>query len=225
MSSNDRYVELNADEAPLALRLRMAADDRHPAIVMLHGLTGDQRSMWALESAAPAGALVATPRGPYAQAQGGYAWNPSIQAWPPLVSEFSESVVKLEQLLDFLAERFELDRERVLLMGFSNGAAMAFAACMAPMRIPPRGLVAMSGHLPAGDLDPLADIPIFWSHGVHDGFIPISVARTDVARLRRIGCSVEYCEAEVGHKLGAGCLDDLRGWYRQRFFHLDEKMT
>lgn len=224
MDSYDRFVELEAGAAPLAFRLRQATDDRYPAIVMLHGLTGDERSMWALEGAAPASALLVTPRGPHAQAQGGYAWNPAIQAWPPLVAEFSASVDKLERLLEFLADGYELDRERVVLMGFSNGAAMAFAAGMTPLRTPPIGLVAISGHLPEGGLDPLRDTPIFWSHGVQDSTIPISVARTDVARLRRHGCSVEFCEAEVGHKLGADCLDDLRGWYRQRFSRSGEKM-
>lgn len=191
---------------------------------MLHGLTGDQDSMWALQSAVPQSAGILTPRGPYPQDQGGFAWNPSIQAWPPLVSEFSESVVKLDQLLDFLAQHNELERQRFILMGFSNGAAMAFAAAMTPLQIPPVGLVALSGHLPEGELAPLRNLPIFWSHGIHDSFIPVSVARADTDRLRQVGCQVQLCEADVGHKIGADCVDELRGWYRSHFVRSNEKV-
>lgn len=224
MGEGDRYLELDDHEAPLALRLRTATERAQPAVVMLHGLTGDERSMWALEAAAPPGALIVTPRGPFPQEQGGYAWNRSIQAWPPLLSEFSVSVAKLEQLLDFLEERYDFNRRRFSLIGFSNGAAMAFAAGMTPLRTPPLGIVAVSGHLPEGELDPLREIPVFWSHGIRDNFIPISIARTDASRLRAIGCAVKLCEAEVGHKLGADCLDELRAWYRGRFTRSSEKV-
>lgn len=225
MGQPDRYLELDEHEAPLALRLRTPTDDSQPAVVMLHGLTGDESSMWALEAAAPAGALIVTPRGTYPQQQGGFAWNRSIQAWPPLLSEFSDSVAKLEQLLEFLEARFAFSRASYLLMGFSNGAAMTFAAGMTPLQFPPLGLVAMSGHLPEGQLDPLRELPVFWSHGIRDSFIPISVARDDVSRLRAIGCRVELCEADVGHKLAAGCLDELRTWYRTRISRSSEKAS
>lgn len=225
MSERERYLELDENEAPLALRLRIATDETQPAVVMLHGLTGDQHSMWSLEAAAPPGALVVTPRGPYPQEQGGYAWNPSIRAWPPLLSEFAASVETLERLLEFLERRFAFSRASYVLMGFSNGAAMTFAAGMTPLEFPPLGLVAMSGHLPEGQLEPLRDLPVFWSHGIRDTFIPISVARDDVSRLRATGCRVELCEADVGHKLAAGCLDELRSWYRARVIRSTEKSS
>lgn len=220
----ERYVEFGAGQAPLACRLRRAASPHAAQIIMLHGLTGDEQSMWALEAATPPDAMLVTPRGPFPQPQGGYAWNRAIQAWPPLLAEFETAADKLEVLLAWLADRFDLDRQRVVLMGFSNGAAMAFAAPMLGMTIAPAGVVAMSGHLPQGRLEPLAESPIFWSHGTQDPFIPIDVARADVARLRAIGAMVDYCEAEVGHKLGAGCRDELRDWYRAHTHFTSERM-
>lgn len=224
MSAKERYLETGDSEAPLAFRLRVPDDHTQPLIVMLHGLTGDQTSMWALEAALPRAAGIVTPRGPYRQDQGGFAWNPSIQAWPPLVSEFAESVARLDQLLEVLADRHHLDRQRFILMGFSNGAAMAFAAAMTPMRVPPLGLIVMSGHLPEGELALLSELPIFWSHGIRDNFIPVSGARADVERLRQAGCQVQLCEADVGHKLGTDCRDELRGWYHSHFAHSSEKV-
>lgn len=224
MSSEDRYLQVGAAQAPLAFRLRKSTDPRHPAVIMLHGLTGDENSMWALESVVPPDAMLVTPRGPHPQQMGGYAWNRAIQAWPPLLDEFERSTTRLNQLLEYLELQFGLDRQRLILMGFSNGAAMAFAAGMSPNRGPLLGLVAMSGHLPAGRLEPLADLPIFWSHGTRDEFIPIEVARADVARLREIGAPVDYCEAEVGHKLGAGCRQELRSWFQGQFSFASEQL-
>ena len=214
------YLVAGTDEAPLAFRLRRPVDERMAPIVMLHGLGGDEGVMWSLESALPRDGLVVALRGPYAQRQGGYSWNPIIKAWPPLVSEFTEAVGALEDTLDYLELKHGLHRERVILMGFSNGAAMAFAAAMTPMRRRPAGIIAIAGHLPDGDLSPLRGIPIYWGHGTKDTFIPIENARSDVERLRQMDVPVTFCEADVGHKLGAPCLRDLKAW-----FHIEMPMS
>lgn len=211
------YVDVGADHAPLAYRARLPSDDGILPVIMLHGLGGDEKVMWGLESALPSGGLVVAPRAPYPQRQGGYAWNPVIKAWPPLVNEFADSISRLEQLLTHLQREYELDRDRAVLMGFSNGAAMAFAAAMTPLVHQPAGIVAAAGHLPEGDLEPLRAIRIFWGHGTQDTFIPIEVAYTDTERLTDAGVSVTFCEADVGHKLGLECLNGLQDWFRSHY--------
>ena len=212
-----RYIEVGSDQAPLAFRLRLPEDNLVPPIVMLHGLGGDENAMWALESALPQGSLVVAPRAPHEQRKGGYLWNGSIRTWPPLVSEFAEGVGLLAGLLEYLEEMHKFPRERMVLMGFSNGTAMSFAAAMTPILPPPAGIVAISGHLPEGNLSPLKGIPVYWGHGTRDEFISIDVARSDAERLGREAVPVTFCEADVGHKLGAECLKGLRSWFRTEF--------
>lgn len=212
-----RYVNVSGDEAPLAFRLRLPEDRLAVPIVMLHGLGGDENAMWALESALPSTGLVVAPRAPHEQRQGGYLWNQSIRAWPPLLSEFAESVALLEGLLGYLEGEYEFQRERMILMGFSNGTAMSFAAAMTPLSPPPAGIIAISGHLPEGDLSPLKGIPVYWGHGTRDAFIPVDLARSDAQRLQEEQVPVTFCEADVGHKLGAECLKNLRSWFRVEF--------
>ena len=212
-----RYLEVGSDQASLAFRLRLPEDNLVPPIVMLHGLGGDESAMWALESALPQNGLVVAPRAPHAQAEGGYLWNPSIRGWPPLVSEFAEGVGLLEGLLEYLEQKHEFERERMILMGFSNGTAMSFAAGMTPISPPPAGIVAISGHLPEGNLSPLKGIPVYWGHGTRDEFISIDVAKSDAERLRQEAVPVTFCEADVGHKLGAECMKGLRSWFRTEF--------
>ncbi len=212
-----RYIDVSSDQAPLAFRLRLPEDSNAAPIIMLHGLGGDENAMWALESALPKAGLVVAPRAPHEQRQGGYLWNPSIRAWPPLVSEFSEGVTLLESLLGYLEVEYEFQRERMVLMGFSNGAAMSFAATMTPISPPPAGIIAISGHLPEGDLSPLTGIPVYWGHGTRDAFIPIDLARSDAKLLQQERVPVTFCEADVGHKLGADCLKSLRSWLAIEF--------
>lgn len=212
-----RYIDVSSDQAPLAFRLRLPEGNNAAPIMMLHGLGGDENAMWALESALPKAGLIVAPRAPHEQRQGGYLWNPSIRAWPPSVSEFAEGVKLLEELFAYLEQEYEFRRERLVLMGFSNGTAMSFAAAMTPISPPPAGIIAISGHLPEGDLSPLKGIPVYWGHGTRDAFIPIDSARTDVDRLRQEVVPVTFCEADVGHKLGAECLKNLRSWFRVEF--------
>ena len=212
-----RTVEVGTDQAPLAFRLRPAEDNRIPPIVMLHGLGGDEKVMWGLEAALPQAGLVVAPRAPHEQRQGGYAWNPKIEAWPPRLSEFAVAVGLLKDLFDYLELEYAFQRERMILMGFSNGTAMSFAASMTPISPPPAGIIAISGHLPEGDLSPLRGIPVYWGHGTKDTFIPIDIARSDAERLRLAEVPVTFCEAEVGHKLGAQCLENLKSWFHGEF--------
>lgn len=224
MTSNPpRYLHVEADQAPLAFRLRTPLNSEQHPVVMLHGLSGDEGSMWALEPALPTDGLVVAPRGLHPQGEGGYAWNPEIRAWPPYVDEFARSVERLEALLDLLVEEYSLRPDRLLLMGFSNGAAMAFAAAMTPLKIRPRGIIAIAGHLPRGDLEPLRETPIYWGHGSKDPYIPAFEAQQDVARLENLGAQIRYCEADVGHKLGAECLVGLKDWFRTNFTEMSEE--
>jgi predicted esterase len=59
----------------------------------------------------------------------------------------------------------------------------------------------------------LAGVPVYWGHGTKDDQVPVQRARRDVSRLRQAGLDVTYCEADVGHKLGADCLRGLKGWF------------
>jgi phospholipase/carboxylesterase len=134
--------------------------------------------------------------------------------------EFTDSIRILEDFLTYLERTHRLARDRLILLGFSQGAAMAFAATMAPtggLSTRPAALVVGSGHLPQGDLSGLAGLPVFWGHGRRDELIPVSVARRDIDRLRSARADVQYCEADVGHKLAIACLRELKEWIAVRF--------
>ena len=212
--------EAGPDQAPLAFRIRAATRPEIPPIVMLHGLGGDEHAIWELEPAVPPGGLIVALRAPYLQAAGGFGWLPQIGAWPPMLEECAESVRLLERQLRYLGQNHGLDRGRLVMLGFSQGGAMVFAAAMTTksgLSVPPAALAVVAGHLPQGDLSPLRGLPVFWGHGARDELIPVTGARKDVERLRAAGARVQYCEADVSHKLGSACLRELKQWIPARF--------
>lgn len=187
----------------------------HPAIVMLHGWTGDEGSMWIFIHRLPREACIIAPRGLYTTPLGGYGWHPHKPRTWPWVDDFLPAVEKLAALLT--AENFpQVDLKRFQLVGFSQGAAMAYAfALLHPERVV--ALAGLAGFAPDGAItlaagQPLRGVPAFISHGTQDKLVPVDRARRSAELLQEAGANVTYCEDEVGHKLSADCFSSLESF-------------
>lgn len=188
-----------------------------PLVLMLHGWTGDEKSMWVFASRLPKGALLVAPRGIYPDTiMGGFSWFTDRSKPWPWVSDFIPSV---ETVYNFLNKSYFPDAEldRVHLVGFSQGAALAYSMTMMhPEKI--ASLAGLSGFLPDGSSDWLSvgrleGLPIFIAHGTQDTLVPVERARTSVSSLEKAGAMVTYCEDDVEHKLSAKCFRGLEAFY------------
>ncbi len=171
--------------------------------------------MWDLDSALPEDAFIVSPRGLFYLAPDNHSWvKPTIKGWPTM-DGFEPSVRALEVMVQELETEEGFDRTNLILMGFSQGAALAFAAA-ATSNLDPIALIAIAGLIPEGDLQHLGELPVFWGHGIYDEWIPIARARQEVERLLELGVKVHFCEAEVGHKLGSECQKVLQKWLKKQ---------
>jgi len=106
---------------------------------------------------------------------------------------------------------------RTVLMGFSQGSAMAL---LTGLRHAERlaGLVALSGYLPlaastaAERSTANADTPVFMAHGRFDGVVPIARATASRDALLALGQPVEWHEYPVQHAVSAEEIADLNAF-------------
>jgi phospholipase/carboxylesterase len=194
-------------------------------LVMIHGLTGDENSMWVFARRFSTDLWIVSPRAPHPANPQGFSWRPN-----PLTIEEAQlnlhkrpgldallpSAEALIKLVDEYAASVKMEAGQFDVIGFSQGGAMASVLGMLyPNRIRKMGVLA--GFVPSG-LDAqierrvLAGKHIFVAHGTQDEMVPIDRARASMDLLERAGASITYCEDEVGHKLSAGCLRALEAY-------------
>lgn len=193
-----------------------------PVILMLHGWTGDENSMWLFASRLPASAYIIAPRGIYAAPMGGYGWEVKSKAGRASLSDFNLAVERLEDLLT--GKNFpQADLQRLHIIGFSQGAAMAFSySLLHPEGV--RTITSLSGFMPGGvesliQDQPFNGIPVFLAHGTRDEMVPIQQAWIAAGLLERAGASVWACEDDIGHKLSASCFKGLEAFI-ERYIEL-----
>jgi phospholipase/carboxylesterase len=200
------------------LRVRPAAPGPSRLLLMVHGLTGDENSMWVFANGLPADRWVVAPRGLHVAEPGGYSWSSDAaeEHAPPSARQLEASVAPLMQLVDEYCAANEIDGSTFDVIGFSQGAALGVMMSMLhPERIGKLGV--LSGFVPSGAEELIASRrlqgkKIFVAHGSTDERVPIERARQSVGQLEEAGAEVIYCEAEVGHKVSAECLRALKAY-------------
>lgn len=210
-------VWIDAPPGGVPVLLHQPQTGSGPSIFMLHGWSGDEKVMWVLDSVLPSGSLIVSPRGIHPLSVGGYQWLQSPASTQVGFDDFKPAVDALQMTLKALKQSHRFGEKPFLLMGFSQGAALAFAAQRAGFAAD--GIIALAGFIPAGDLTELRSAPVYWGHGTEDQLVPIERAREDVRRLLDNGVEVHFCEANVGHKLGIECTRGLRTWIRKRILN------
>lgn len=202
------------------LRFRPATEPPARVLLMLHGWTGDENSMWAFTSNFPSNYWMLAPRAPYPANEGGYSWRElKPGTWgTSTLADLSPSAHALIKLLDDWALTVAVDIARFDMIGFSQGAALANTiALLYPGRVHKVGVLA--GFVPTGADDlvqprPLDNKPIFVAHGTLDDLVPLERARQSIALLEQAGAEISYCQSEVGHKVSADCLISLENFFK-----------
>ena len=127
-----------------------------------------------------------------------------------------ESQRQIAELIDRERER-GVPAERIIVMGFSQGCAMAL---MTALRYPERlaGAVALSGYLPlaattaAERAGANATLPIFMAHGTQDAVVIPARGTASHDALRALGHDVDWHEYPMPHSVCMEEIADLNAW-------------
>ena len=201
------------------MRVRHATQEPARFLLLLHGWTGDENSMWVFARNVPADMWIAAPRAAHAAEQGGYSWrtlHPGIRGLPTL-NDLKPAADNLIRLVDEVASSVNVDATQFDVMGFSQGGALTnVLALLYPQRV--RRAAVLAGFMPGGTdaliaKRLLAGKPFFVAHGTQDNLVPLERAQESVALLEQAGANVSFCEAEVAHKVSADCLRGLNAFW------------
>lgn len=139
--------------------------------------------------------------------------------------ESEEDIRNSARLVQALIEREEergVPPERIVLAGFSQGAAMALHVGLRQQR-PLRGLLILSGYLVLEDSleaeweEASAGVPIFCSHGTRDGVVPHAQGRTAFDRIDTGERSARWEEYRMMHEVCPEQLTHIAEWLEESF--------
>ncbi|MEZ4502436.1 MAG: alpha/beta fold hydrolase [Dehalococcoidia bacterium] len=147
----------------------------------------------------------------------GFTWFERDANGQRASSEPERTLGVLREFIDEAFERYPVDRERVVLLGFSQGGMLAYRIALSePRRF--KGLAALSTTLSeemaAGLVlgEGASELPVLVQHGLDDPMITIDRARETRDRLEALGLDAEYHEYSMGHAIGQESALDLNRW-------------
>ena len=189
-------------------------------LVMIHGFTGDENSMWVFSYGLSHDYWMIAPRAPYPTEPRGYSWRPRLEGTfgRPSFEMLKPAADDLIQVIDEYTASVKIDPAQFDVIGFSQGGAMvSLLGLMYPNRIRKMGVLA--GFVPSGAEEFIADRPIagkkvFVAHGALDEMVPADRARDSIKQLEAAGAQVEYCEDEVRHKMSPKMLRAMEAYLK-----------
>ena len=158
-----------------------------------------------------------TPEAPIALPDGGGSWflNGTRGVDPRSIGD---AIAWVGDVMTGCMDDLDVDSERVVLAGFSQGAALAVAiAARYPKRL--GGLLLQAPFVPEGldlELDPgtTQPLPVLIQHGATDAVVPEFLGRDLAAVLSAAGSSVSFESLACGHERAPAMLDGARRWLR-----------
>jgi phospholipase/carboxylesterase len=194
-----------------------------PVVVMVHGWGGDETVMWLFKQAIPAGVAMILPRALFGVDNGGYSWFMREQhELRPTPDSIEVALGKFEKFIKAVRYLYPVDPGRMMLMGFSQGAALCNVYTLAHSKSV-IGVASMAGFIPEQSFqaerhsNALAGLPVFVAHGIRDEVIPLEEAQRTRDIYAQLGANVTYGEYQVAHKMSTQAIKDLKDWSAKCF--------
>jgi phospholipase/carboxylesterase len=197
--------------------------------LLLHGWNGNENAMQIFFSDFPKNVGLIAPRAPFPTNENGYTWAPSLTDWSIIKSsqrlplgELKISAANLVENLKGWMKFLNCEATTFYVAGFSQGGAMALLLGLLYPAIFSR-TACLSGFLPDETENEISNKPandssFLVTHGTLDEIVSIEKGRETYTRLKDLGLQVDYCEDQIGHKIGVECRKKLGTFFNQQSF-------
>lgn len=194
-----------------------------PAVVLVHGRGANERDLLPIAERLPDSLYVLSVRAPD-RLQGGYTWYDldlsagGLHASQPDTEDFRRSLDLLHEFVERAVDAYDLDPDRVGLLGFSQGAITSLSALIErPERF--AWVVALNGYLAASHAERVgeaAGTPVFVATGETDGIIPPERAERAASLLSEAGANVRFERYSAGHTTTPEEIEHVAEWIDER---------
>lgn len=216
-----------SDELPLVHVSRPGTDAANaPAVVLIHGRGTNERDLLSIGARLPGELHVLSVRAPQPMGNpDSYTWYDldlsagGLHASQPDADGFRRSLDLLHEFVDAAVDRYDLDPERVGLLGFSQGAITSLSALLERPDAY-RWVVALNGYLAESHHDAVDSAdgkPVFVGCGSTDQVIPPQRAERAAELLEGGGAEVRFEQYAVGHGTTPTGISDVVEWVEQRY--------
>ena len=213
-------------ELPLVHEYRPGTvDGDAPAVVFIHGRGTNERDLLPLGAQLPDELDVLSVRAPQSMGGPGYTWydldlsDGGLHGSQPDPDGFRRSLDLVHEFVPAAVDEYDLDADRVGLLGFSQGAITGLSALLERPDAY-RWVVALNGYLAAehaDDIDAAAGTPAFVGCGAHDQVIPPERAERAAETLDDAGAEVRFERYGVGHGTTPEEVTDVVEWVGERY--------
>ena len=184
-------------------------------VLLLHGTGGDEEDLIPLGRALLPGAGLLSPRGKVLE-RGAPRFFRRLAEGVFDQEDLARRTEELAQFIEAAAKTYELDRDGIVTVGFSNGANIAASLLLRRPGLL-RGAVLLSPMVPfePATLPDLTGTSVFIGAGRADSIAPPAEAEHLAELLRRAGAAVHIHWEPGGHTLTDGEVEAARQWLSQ----------
>lgn len=206
-----------------------------PVVFMLHGFGSNKEDLFSFADDLPEEYTIISIDAPFEISYHGRAWyfidlsneyNPAYESLGNNTTlrfdheQAQESIFLIDQFVEEACEHFNLDKERITLLGFSQGAILSQILAMSfPHKY--QRVIALSGYLepsiaPNGfDNMQYQGVKMYISHGINDQVIPFSWAEKGIDTLKNCGIEVTFMEYPTAHGISPQNFYSFKTWLEQ----------
>ncbi|KPM33272.1 Carboxylesterase [Croceitalea dokdonensis DOKDO 023] len=196
-----------------------------PVLFMLHGYGSNEEDLFSFVEELPEELCIISVRAPYDLQPFGHAWYAiNFDAVNGKWSDDEQAVESREKIVGFIDEAcnaYDLDPNRVTLLGFSQGTILSFSVALSyPEKI--KNVIGLSGYINEQILldgyqeKDHSQLQVYSSHGQVDQVLPLEWAQRTPIFLNQLNIPNVFEEYPVGHGVAPQNFYSFKDWLSKR---------
>ena len=192
-----------------------------PLLLLLHGFGSNESDLHSFANYLPENHYIVSIRAPFKLPNGGFAWyNISFDEDMNKFNDHDQakdSINKIINFIDELSNKYLIDKNKISLLGFSQGTILSYALCLNyPEKF--KNIIGFSGYIDEAMINvkskniDYSRLNLYISHGKDDPVIPVDWARKSTEVLKRNKINYSFNEFNSGHTISSENFYDFKNW-------------